>query len=88
MQNKLSGGLILTCIGGPEKKLTFKKSKDEKTNINDFFINQKKIIDVILLIFLLYQVLMRDNIVQQVLIYQLEQFIKMVIENIRNIIIL
>jgi aminopeptidase-like protein len=40
LQNKLIGGLVLTCIGGPEKKLTFKKTKNEKTNINDFFINQ------------------------------------------------
>ena len=40
LQKKLCGGIVLTCIGGPEKKLTFKQSKDENSIINNFFINQ------------------------------------------------
>ena len=42
LQKKLCGGIVLTCVGGPEKKLTFKQSKDEDSIINKFFINQKK----------------------------------------------
>ena len=41
LENKLKGGMVLTCVGGPEKKLTFKQCKDENSTINKFFTNQK-----------------------------------------------
>ncbi len=37
IKDKLIGGLVLTCLGGPNKKLSFKKSRDNNSEINKFF---------------------------------------------------
>ena len=36
LKKNLSGGLVLTCLGGPKKKLSFKKSRNEDSSINKF----------------------------------------------------
>tara|TARA_B100001175_G_scaffold251358_1_gene218706 strand:- start:18917 stop:20209 length:1293 start_codon:yes stop_codon:yes gene_type:complete len=42
IKKNLSGGLVLTCLGGPKKKLSFKKAKNENCGINKFFEYFKK----------------------------------------------
>ncbi len=37
IKKKLVGGLVLTCLGGPRKKLSFKKTRDDNSEINKFF---------------------------------------------------
>jgi len=37
IKKKLVGGLVLTCLGGPENKLSFKKTKNNNSSINKFF---------------------------------------------------
>lgn len=37
IKKKLAGGLVLTCLGGPKNKLSFKKSKSENSTINKYF---------------------------------------------------
>ena len=48
MKKNLVGGIVLTCLGGPEKKISFKKTRNENQFINEFFdyFKQKKIIDI------------------------------------------
>lgn len=45
-KNKIIYGLVLTCLGGPSKKITYKKSKEYeyKNLFNDHLINYKDII--------------------------------------------
>lgn len=42
IKKNLSAGLVLTCLGGPKKKLSFKKAKKENCGINKFFEYFKK----------------------------------------------
>lgn len=37
IKKKLAGGLILACLGGPNKSLSFKKSRKDNSEINKFF---------------------------------------------------
>ena len=37
IKKRLSGGLVLTCLGGPKEKLSFKKAKDDNCGLNKFF---------------------------------------------------
>ncbi len=37
IKKRLSGGLVLTCLGGPKDKLSFKKAKNENCGLNKFF---------------------------------------------------
>tara|TARA_B110000027_G_C16097317_1_gene291403 strand:+ start:496 stop:1794 length:1299 start_codon:yes stop_codon:yes gene_type:complete len=37
IKKKLVGGLVLTCLGGPKNKISFKKAKQESTGINKYF---------------------------------------------------
>ena len=48
MKKNLVGGMVLTCLGGPAKKISFKKTRNENQFINEFFdyFKQKKIIDI------------------------------------------
>ena len=39
LSNKIIGGLVLTCLGGPLSGLSFKKSKKDDSQINKFFNN-------------------------------------------------
>ena len=48
MKKNLVGGMVLTCLGGPAKKISFKKTRNENQFINEFFdyFKQKGIIDI------------------------------------------
>ena len=48
MKKNLVGGMVLTCLGGPAKKISFKKTRNEKQFINEFFdyFKQKRVIDI------------------------------------------
>ena len=48
VKKKLTGGLVLTCLGGPKNKISFKKSKQESSAINKFFefFAKKKIFNI------------------------------------------
>ena len=48
IKKKLIGGLVLTCLGGPKKKLSFKKTRDDNSEINKFFeyFEEKKLCEV------------------------------------------
>ena len=37
IKKRLAGGLVLTCLGGPKKKLSFKKTRNDNSEINKFF---------------------------------------------------
>lgn len=37
IKKNLAGGLVLTCLGGTKKKLSFKKSKKNNSELNKFF---------------------------------------------------
>ena len=43
IKKKIVGGLVLTCLGGPQKKLSFKKTRKEDSEINKFFEYYKKL---------------------------------------------
>jgi len=49
IKKSLSAGLVLTCLGGPNKKLSFKKTRDNNSQINKFFqyFKKKKLIELI-----------------------------------------
>lgn len=48
IKRKLIGGIVLTCLGGPKKKLSFKKTRDDNSEINKFFeyFEEKKLCEV------------------------------------------
>ena len=37
IKKKIAGGLVLTCLGGPKKYLSFKKTRKSDSEINKFF---------------------------------------------------
>ncbi len=37
IKKKIAGGLVLTCLGGPNKSLSFKKTRKNNSEINKFF---------------------------------------------------
>jgi len=37
IKKNLVGGIVLTCLGGPKKKLSFKNSKNNDSSLNKFF---------------------------------------------------
>ena len=39
LKRNLDGGLVLTCLGGPKKKLSYKKSKKGSSNLDKIFEN-------------------------------------------------
>lgn len=48
IKKKLTGGLVLTCLGGSKKKLSFKRTRDDNSEINKFFeyFEEKKLCEV------------------------------------------
>ncbi len=48
LQKNLLCGLVLTCVGGPSNKISFKKAKDDKTRLNKLidYIKEYNIIDI------------------------------------------
>ena len=43
IKKKIIGGLVLTCLGGPKKKISFKKTRKDNSEINKFFEYFKKL---------------------------------------------
>ena len=46
LKRNICGGLVLTCLGGPQKKLSFKKTKNENSDLNKFFLYISKYYDL------------------------------------------
>ena len=42
LKNKLISGIVLTCLGGPEKKLSYKLSRDGNSLLDKYFIQMAK----------------------------------------------